>query len=131
MSGFLPNWNVLTQALLDRFVPFAYDDLKESLSRLKQVSSVDEYKEKFEALSTRVRGCDDHNKLSYFLSGLKDEIRLLVRMFNPPTLLVAYGLAKMQEEHVLNARRIKGTSWSFPNSSAVNFFFFFFFLGWI
>jgi hypothetical protein len=35
---------------------------------------------------------------------------------------VAYGLAKMQEEHVLNSRRIKGKSWSFPNSSAVNFF---------
>ena len=86
----------------------------ESLSRLKQVSSVDEYKEKFEALSTRVRGCDDHNKLSCFFSGLKDEIRLLVRMFNPPTLLLAYGLAKMQKEHVLNARRIKGTRLEFP-----------------
>jgi hypothetical protein len=34
---------------------------------------------------------------------------------------VAYGLAKMQEEHVLNSRRIKGRSWSFPNSSAVKF----------
>jgi hypothetical protein len=74
MSGFLPNWNVLTQALLDRFGPSTYDDLMESLFRLKQVSSVNEYKEKFEALSTRVRGCDNHNKLSYFLSGLKDEI---------------------------------------------------------
>jgi hypothetical protein len=95
MSGFLPNWNVLTQALLDKFGPSTYDDPMESLSRLKQVSSVDEYKEKFEAFSTRMRGCDDYNKLSSFLSGLKDEIRLPVRMFNPPTLLVAYGLAKM------------------------------------
>ena len=74
MYGFIPNWNVLTQALLDRFGPSAYDDPMESLSRLKQISSAEEYKERFEALSNRVRGCDDHNKLSCFLNGLKDEI---------------------------------------------------------
>ena len=74
MYGFIPNWNVLTQALLDRFGPSAYDDPMESLSRLKQISSEEEYKERFKDLSNRVRGCDDHNKLSYFLSKLKDEI---------------------------------------------------------
>jgi hypothetical protein len=96
MSSFIPNWNVLTQALRDRFSPYTYDDPMESLSRLKQISSIEEYKERFEALSNRVRGCDDHNKLNYFLNGLEDEIQFPVRMFNPPTFLVAYGLAKMR-----------------------------------
>jgi hypothetical protein len=60
--------------MLDRFGPSAYDDPMESLSRSKQLSSVEEYKERFEALSNRVRGIDDDNKLTCFLSGLKDEI---------------------------------------------------------
>ena len=66
---------MLTQALLNRFGPSTYDDPMEYLSRLKQLSSVEEYKGRFEALSNRVRGIDDHNKLSCFLSGLKDEIQ--------------------------------------------------------
>jgi hypothetical protein len=33
-----------------------------------------------------------------------------MRMFNPQSLLVAYGLAKMQEEHVLTARRFRSSN---------------------
>lgn len=36
VSEFLPSWNILTQALLERFGPLAYDDPMESLTRLKQ-----------------------------------------------------------------------------------------------
>jgi len=36
---------------------------------------------------------------------LKEEIRLPIRMFALKTLLAAYGLAKIQEEYVLNSRR--------------------------
>jgi hypothetical protein len=43
--------------------------------------------------------------LSCFLGGLKDEIRLPVRMFNPKTLVDAYSLARMQEECILTTRR--------------------------
>lgn len=57
------------------------------------MSSVEEYKESFYAISNRLSGISDYNKLSCFLSGLKDEIRLPMRMFNPPTLSAAYGLA--------------------------------------
>ena len=66
MSGYLPNWSVLAQSLMQRFVSSTYDDPMESLARLKQLSSVDEYKERYKALSKRVRGCDDQNKLSCF-----------------------------------------------------------------
>jgi hypothetical protein len=31
MAGALPNWEVFTHALLDRFCPFCYDDPVESL----------------------------------------------------------------------------------------------------
>jgi len=101
----LPDWDALTQALLERFGSSAYDDPMESLTRLRQQTSVEDYKGKFEILSNRLRDLSEGYKLSCFLSGLKEEIRLPVRMFAPKTLLAAYGLAKIQEEYVLNSRK--------------------------
>jgi hypothetical protein len=115
-SGNLYNWHVLTQALLERFGPSSYDDPMEALSKLKQITTVDDYKERFEALSNRVRGVDDHNRVSCFLGGLKDDIRLPVCMFKPQTLLVAYGLAKVQEEYVLTGKRYRGATGNFSSS---------------
>ena len=58
------------------------------------------YKGNFEILSNRIMGLSESHKLSCFLSGLKDEIRLPVRMLVPKTLNEAFGLAKVQEEYV-------------------------------
>jgi hypothetical protein len=121
MYGFIPNWHILTQVMLERFGPSAYDDPMEALTRSKQTTSVEDYKERFEAISDRVRGIDDNNRLSCFLSGLKDEIRLPVRMFKPQSLLVAYGLAMVQEEHVLTGRRYRGSNMNFSNSGSPKF----------
>ena len=49
----------------------------------------------FEILSNRIMGFSESHKLSCFLSGLKDEIRLLVRMLMPKSLSEAFGLAKI------------------------------------
>ena len=69
-----------------------------------------QYKGQFKALSNRVKEHPDKHKLSCFLSGLKEKIRLPVKMFNPPNLGAAFELAKIQEEY-LNASK-KGTkSW--------------------
>ena len=53
-----------------------YDPMN-TLSKLKQNGSLDNYK-----------------TLSYFLGGLKDNIQLPIRMFNPKT-LNAYSLARI------------------------------------
>ena len=93
-----------------RFGTSAYDDPMETLSKLRQVGSVAHYKGQFEALSDCIKELPDKHKLSCFLSGLKEEIRLPVKMFNPPNLGAAFGLAKIQEEY-LDASK-KGTkSW--------------------
>ena len=63
------------------------------------------YKAKFEAVSNRIKGLSPLLKLSCFLSGLKDEIRLPVRMLNPQSLNEAFGLAKIQEEYVLSYKK--------------------------
>ena len=63
------------------------------------------YKGNFEILSNRILGLSESHKLSCFLSGLKDEIRLPVRMLVPKTLNEAFGLAKIQEEYLASSRK--------------------------
>ena len=63
------------------------------------------YKAEFEVVSNRINGLSPLHKLSCFLSGLKDEIWLPVRMLNPSTLNEAFGLAKIQEEYVFYCKK--------------------------
>lgn len=88
-----------------RFGPSTYDDPMEALTKLRQMETVEEYNVEFENLSNRLGRLSDPHKLSYFFSGLKDEIRLAARMFNPRDLLTAFSLAKIQEELIRVGRR--------------------------
>lgn len=60
----------------------------EALTRLKQMTSVVAYKGNFEILSNRIIGLSESQKLSCFLSGLKDKIRLPVRRLEWCLLLI-------------------------------------------
>lgn len=88
-----------------RFGASAYDNLMESLTRLRQVGSVSTYKAQFEALSNRIKELFEKHKLSCFLNGLRDEIRLPIRMLNPQNLSSAFGLAKIQEEYLFTSKK--------------------------
>ncbi|XP_075645372.1 uncharacterized protein LOC142616395 [Castanea sativa] len=87
-----------------RFGVSAYDDPMVVLTRLKQTSTMIAYKGNFEILSNRIFGLSESHKLSCFLSGLRDKIRLPVRMLVPKTLNEAFGLVKIQEEYLSNGR---------------------------
>ena len=52
----------------------------------------------------RLKGLYEDYNLSCFLSVLRDEIKLQVRMLNPISLNV-FGLTKIQEEYVLSNKR--------------------------
>jgi hypothetical protein len=56
-------------------------------------------------LSNRVKGLSDSHRLNCFLGGLKEEIKIGVRMLNPHNLIAAYELAKMQEKNLTIMRR--------------------------
>lgn len=112
-SGQFPTWDAFLQALLTQFGPI-YDDPMEALMQLRQSSTVTDYTTQFEALSNRLRGISKKNRLSCFLSGLKDDICLAMRMLNPSTLVVAFGLTKLPEEYLLTfRRRARASSTSF------------------
>ena len=104
-TGLFKDWETLVEALQIRFGATTYDDPMEALTRMRQSTTVVAYKLEFEALSNRIRELSPRHKLSCFLSGLKDDIRLPVKMLNPSTLNAAFGLAKIQEEYLLANKR--------------------------
>ena len=53
---------------------------------LRQVASVEQYQDSFDALLTRIDDLPVIYAISYFLSGLSSEIQSLVRTFKPTTL---------------------------------------------
>ncbi|XP_041026999.1 uncharacterized protein LOC121267215 [Juglans microcarpa x Juglans regia] len=99
-AGTFHSWEEFTKVVQVRFGSSAYDDPMEALTCLKQINSVTTYKAEFELLSNRIEGVFEKNKLSCLLSGMKDEVRLPVRMLNPIALNDAFGLAKIQEQYV-------------------------------
>ncbi|KAF5471969.1 hypothetical protein F2P56_008726 [Juglans regia] len=103
-AGQFNSWESLVMSMQGRFGPSAFDDPMEALTKLRQTTSVSLYTSQFEALTNRLKGLSERHKLSCFISGLKDEIRIPIKMFNPPNLGSAFGLAKLQEERVLSSR---------------------------
>ena len=79
----LTNWEAFVKALQIHFGTSSYDDPMKALINIKQTTTVELYKTQFEMLSNRVRGLSNSHKLSCFLGGLKEEIRMGVRMLNP------------------------------------------------
>lgn len=102
-TGIFYSWSSFLEALQLRFGNSSYDDPMEVFTRLKQSSTVAAYKTQFEVISNQLKGLFENYKLSMFLSGLKDEIRLPVRTLHPQNLNSAFGLAMIQE-YICSAR---------------------------
>uniref|UniRef100_A0A2N9GGR4 Chromo domain-containing protein n=1 Tax=Fagus sylvatica TaxID=28930 RepID=A0A2N9GGR4_FAGSY len=98
-------WDEFVRTILLRFGLASYDDPMESLTKLRHTTTVITYKGQFESISNRIRNLSDMHKLSCFMSGLKDEIRLAVKMQGPRNLSEAYALAKIQEEYLITCKR--------------------------
>ncbi|XP_042963665.1 uncharacterized protein LOC122297621 [Carya illinoinensis] len=81
------------------------DDPFASLTKLRQVSSVEEYLQQFEVLACRIKGILPLSFIiSCFISGLREDIRLSVKMFEPTSLSDAFCLARTREEVVVANR---------------------------
>ena len=91
-----PEWREYREAMKARFGVLAYDDPMAEMKKLKQTGSFQEYLKAFEFLMDRAQLNEDQ-ALSCFLAGLRLEVEIMVRMFNPRTLQGAYSLAKLQD----------------------------------
>lgn len=84
---------------------------------MRQTTTVESFKSDFKYLSNQLRGLAEPYKLSCLLSGLHEDVRFMVSMFNPRILHIAFGLAKMQEENVATLKKMTryGPGTSRPN----------------
>ncbi|XP_027351487.1 uncharacterized protein LOC113862611 [Abrus precatorius] len=90
-----PSWEHYIQILINRFGAVC-DDPMADLMKLRQKGNVTTYHEDFDAIVARLDLPEAH-QLSCFLGGLKMEVQMMVRMFQPTTVMKAFSLAKMYE----------------------------------
>ncbi|KAL5732392.1 hypothetical protein ACOSQ2_032084 [Xanthoceras sorbifolium] len=81
-----------------RFGPTDYEDPLEALSWLKQMTTVQSYQEAFEKLSHRVDNLPKSFLIGCFIAGLRDDIRLDVKVKQPRTLADTIGVARLIKE---------------------------------
>ena len=75
-----------TATLLHRFGPTDFDDPSEALTRLKQTTTVEVYQDEFERISQLIDALPENHLIGCFIAGLKDDIRLDVKLKKPRTL---------------------------------------------
>nr|XP_027126014.1 uncharacterized protein LOC113742375 [Coffea arabica] len=110
----IPAWEEYIRELSSRFGDSLYDDPMGELKSLKQSGTVQEYHDLFEELLNRVELPEDY-ATSCFMSGLKPEIQLSVRMFMPKNVQHPRTLAKIVEAKVLVQQKGKGLSKPFTS----------------
>ncbi|XP_026450774.1 uncharacterized protein LOC113350886 [Papaver somniferum] len=92
---------VFIRDICSRFQELGHDDIVGEFNKLSQYGIVLEYQELFEELKALMLAKNRHLTEEYFtssfISGLKKELRIVVKIFSPTTLEKAIYLARMQE----------------------------------
>lgn len=89
------------QVIETRFAHSPYEDPTGILFKLTLKGSVNDYLSKFEVLTNRIVGLPPPFLLSCFISELDLDIRHEVQACQPLTLIHAAGLARLQEEKLM------------------------------
>ncbi|KAL5547693.1 hypothetical protein UlMin_002924 [Ulmus minor] len=92
------SWRDFRAAVLQRFGRAQEGDPTEQLLGIKQVSSVADYRARFEQFAASSRGLPESVFRGAFLNGLREEIRSDVKLFRPADLQDAMTLAQEIEE---------------------------------
>lgn len=88
------------EAIHTQFGLLAYEDPIGALTKLRQKGSLEDYQTKLKFLSKKISGLNKGFCISTFLSGLKDELRIIITMFKPNTLAAAFRLACLQDKGI-------------------------------
>lgn len=97
-SGVLTCWDVFLQELRKRFGASIYDDPLGRISKLVQSGTVAKFRAEFEELMTRITGVGEPMFLSFFVWGLKMEIRRELLISPPLNLAEAMAKAQLYED---------------------------------
>ncbi|XP_045809999.1 uncharacterized protein LOC123904368 [Trifolium pratense] len=93
----LSSWSVFLDAVRQCFGPTAYEDVEGELSKLSQTGSVVEFQAQFEDLMNKVNGISEPLLISFFITGLKRNLRRELQFHRPPTLMEAFAMARAYE----------------------------------
>lgn len=89
-NNLLTTWTQFKLDLRDRFGTSPYEDCLEKLSRLQQKSSVNEYIGDFEHLLNEITGQPEEAIVTFFVGGLKPELKKQLKIVRPTTLRSAF-----------------------------------------
>lgn len=89
----LTTWKEFLLNLKHRFGASLYEDPQGNLSKLTQTSTVAEFQSAFEDLMNRVTGISEPLLISFFITGLKPDIRRELLFSRPSSLMEAFALA--------------------------------------
>lgn len=96
------SWEKFKEDVNHRFGDLGDDYGVEEFNKLQQSSTVMAYQEKFEELRAIVLlknpGLTESYLVSNYLSGLQEELKVLVKMHKPQTLQEAFEIARWQEK---------------------------------
>lgn len=94
----LTTWSRFKIDLMERFGDSPFEDKLEELSRLQQTTTVAEYMARFEVLMNEVDQSEEA-LISYFVRGLKQEMKKQLKINRPTNLRRALTMAKVYESN--------------------------------
>lgn len=98
------NWNDFKRSILERFEPVHLQYLlRDQLRELKQTTTVREYAGRFRSLLNQVNCMAEEDKVTYFVDGLKPDVRFEIERQRPVNLTATITLA--EDIHAALARR--------------------------
>lgn len=92
-NNLLSTWQSFLINLKQRFGASMYEDHQGNLSKLTQTSTVAEFQSAFEELMNKVTGISEPLLISFFITGLKPDIRRELLFGRPTSLMEAFTLA--------------------------------------
>ena len=90
----LPNWDDFVRVFCKEFGPSEFEDFVEALVKLKQTGSLRDYIFDFHRLANRTKDISPVLLKSYFIGGLRKEIRHDVKLLRPVDVHDATALAQ-------------------------------------
>ena len=98
-NNLFTTWKDFLVKLKNRFRPSLFEDHQGALSKLIQSSSVAEFQFDFENLMSKVIGISEPLLISFFITGLKPEIRKELLFSQPSTCMETFVMARAYEAH--------------------------------
>ncbi|GKB93705.1 ty3-gypsy retrotransposon protein, partial [Tanacetum coccineum] len=105
-NGLITTWDKFVESVKSHFGPSKYEDPQGALSKLLQLGTVEDYQREFEKLMNRVTDIPDSLLISFYISGLKLNLKHELLVSRPTTLGDAFSLAPLDtsEDTLLSLR---------------------------